>query len=355
MGCNSHNLVRCPVSLFRYNPEIHDHPEFSHGRHGYDPNQPRVPKGHSDGGQWTNEGSGSAPRTRLAGLQSDRVVDDSGALDAWAKASPEELEILRKSLEAGSTRPDAASSRTPSTGPARPPSTSGVGRAFLPAVLLGLYEQLSDRAGADNQVVIEYRLKAKEETRKEIAPDEKFRANEYPRDKTDKVKLDVGAIRAVDRDEVEKICPRLEYVQELTDTVVSWLDKHLPEDKRGSVFGSEAHYLIKDQINGQEDPNFKAEESYYKVVNGYREKPIPPEAYGKPAPYGAEYTNRLDAYEFIRDQKRVCVYDFKFGTTRWSLRSMLEVAQTVNRNFPDAETFVMIEVKPGVSSYLRRR
>jgi hypothetical protein len=314
-----------------------------------------VPKGHSDGGQWTSGGGGNASAMRLAELQPDRAADDSTALEAWAKASPEELEILRKSLEAASTRPDAASSRTPATGPARPPSALGVGRAFLPAVLLGLYEQLSDRAGADNQVVIEYRLKPKEEPRKEIAPDEKFRANEYPQDKTDKLKLDVGAIRALDRDEVKKICPRLEHVQEMTDEAVSWLDKYLPEDMRGSVFGSEAHFLIKQRIDWENDPNFKAEISFYKAVNGYREKPISPEEYGKPAPYGAEHTNRLDAYEYIPDEKRVCVYDFKFGTTRWSLRSMYEVAQTVHRNFDKAETFVMVQVKPTGFSYLRRR
>jgi len=343
------------VSLFRYNPEIHDHPEFGHGQHGYDPNQPRVPKGHSDGGQWTSAGGGSASRTRLAELQPDHTADDSAALDAFAKASPEELEILRKSLEAAASRTDAANSRTPATGPARPSSASGLGRGFLPAVLLGLYEQISDLSGPDNQVVIEYRLKADEESRKEVAPNQKFRAQEYSRDKTDKLKLDVGAIRALDRDEVEKMCPRLQHVQELTDKVVSWLDQHEPEDKRGSVFASEAHFLLKDQINGENDPNFMAEVSYYRVVNGYREKPIDPEQYGKPAPYGAEFTNRLDAYEFIPDKKRVCVYDFKFGTTRWSLRSMLEVARTVNRNFPEAETFVMVQVKPGVSSYLRRR
>lgn len=34
--------------------EENDHAH--HVRHGYDPNQPRVPKGHPDGGQWTDDG-----------------------------------------------------------------------------------------------------------------------------------------------------------------------------------------------------------------------------------------------------------------------------------------------------------
>ena len=37
----------------------------SSGPHqGYDPNQPRVPSGHSDGGQWTKTPGSGAPRAR---------------------------------------------------------------------------------------------------------------------------------------------------------------------------------------------------------------------------------------------------------------------------------------------------
>ena len=40
-------------------------PEPNHGNspgphHGYDPNQPRVPSGHGDGGQWTKTPGGGA-------------------------------------------------------------------------------------------------------------------------------------------------------------------------------------------------------------------------------------------------------------------------------------------------------
>ena len=40
--------------------------------HGYDPNQPRVPSGHSDGGQWTKTGSGTPTIARR-----EAVVDHS--------------------------------------------------------------------------------------------------------------------------------------------------------------------------------------------------------------------------------------------------------------------------------------
>ena len=45
----------------------------SPGRHhGYDPNQPRVPSGHGDGGQWTKTGGGTPTIARR-----EAVVDHS--------------------------------------------------------------------------------------------------------------------------------------------------------------------------------------------------------------------------------------------------------------------------------------
>jgi len=49
----------------------------AHTHHGYDPNQPRVPAGHSDGGQWTDaEGDARPERSdfvRLAALRIPRI------------------------------------------------------------------------------------------------------------------------------------------------------------------------------------------------------------------------------------------------------------------------------------------
>ena len=42
------------------------------GHHGYDPNQPRVPSGHGDGGQWTKTGGGTPTIARR-----EAVVDHS--------------------------------------------------------------------------------------------------------------------------------------------------------------------------------------------------------------------------------------------------------------------------------------
>lgn len=44
-----------------------DEPPATHARHGYDPNQPRVPAGNPDGGQWTDTGREAG--TKLAAAE----------------------------------------------------------------------------------------------------------------------------------------------------------------------------------------------------------------------------------------------------------------------------------------------
>jgi hypothetical protein len=53
----------------------HGDPSDHDGR-GYDPNQPRVPAGHSDGGQWTNKAKGVSERINDPRGLSDSVPDD---------------------------------------------------------------------------------------------------------------------------------------------------------------------------------------------------------------------------------------------------------------------------------------
>jgi hypothetical protein len=52
---------------------VHD----PHGHHGYDPNQPRVSVGHSDGGQWTNGRGGGAPTSPRREVTVDRTGKES--------------------------------------------------------------------------------------------------------------------------------------------------------------------------------------------------------------------------------------------------------------------------------------
>jgi len=49
---------------------------------GYDPNQPRVPSGHSDGGQWTKTPGGGTP----AIARREAVVDHSKQ-ESWGSST----------------------------------------------------------------------------------------------------------------------------------------------------------------------------------------------------------------------------------------------------------------------------
>jgi hypothetical protein len=49
------------------------------GEHGYDPNQPRVPAGHPDGGQWTNEATPDAGER----INDPRVLSDATPDNHW--------------------------------------------------------------------------------------------------------------------------------------------------------------------------------------------------------------------------------------------------------------------------------
>lgn len=55
----------------------HGQPIGRSGRGGYDPNQPRVPAGHSDGGQWTDRRGGGA------GLSGPAVISDVTPDNDW--------------------------------------------------------------------------------------------------------------------------------------------------------------------------------------------------------------------------------------------------------------------------------
>src|SRR5687768_10670232 len=51
-------------------------------RQGYDPNQPRVPAGHSDGGQWTSNGRSGTGRSLQAFVDTGTGEGDDEFLDA---------------------------------------------------------------------------------------------------------------------------------------------------------------------------------------------------------------------------------------------------------------------------------
>ena len=149
-------------------------------------------------------------------------------------------------------------------------------------------------------------------------------------------------------DEVQKFCPRLWEVQFRTNETVRLLDQVLPTNLPAGVYGTAVHTLMKMQIESQNDPDFKAEISYFKMPDMNKPDPF------APAGYGEKNTRRLDILENVREQETVCIYDVKTSGARYTVRDMNEVANTARHYFPYAKNFVLIEVKPSRSAIERR-
>ena len=99
--------------------------------HGYDPDQPRVPSGHSDGGQWTKTPGGGTP----AIARREAVVNHSKQ-ESWVPTSTATGATARSPSSACSIATAAASSpsstrpTSPETGMSATPSCSPKAKKF---------------------------------------------------------------------------------------------------------------------------------------------------------------------------------------------------------------------------------
>lgn len=259
------------------------------GRHGhYNPNQPRVPAGNSDGGQWTGRGEGST----------------------HARSDSEQLQLARFPL------PDTPPIHAP-VRPSQPPV-----RPNLPGLLgvLSLFAVLSARNAPGNRAILE------------------FNAREFLRDPY--AALDPTNVKQLTRQEVENVCKKLDDIQDRTDRIASAVQANSPS-LNAQQYGTAVHTHLAHEINeprrpdgGPKDPNYRAEVSYWKM----REDHV----------YGRKDSIRVDVFENA-GRNVVCVYDIKTGQSRRSglgFGRMLEIAKHVLGAYPHVERVIITEVRP---------
>jgi hypothetical protein len=277
-------LMRDPDAL------RHEHEGLPHsGRRGhYDPNQPRVPAGHSGGGQW---------------------------MDADGHAAASRLD--------NSERPQLAQFPLPDTLPIRPPvlPRPPIPPLFRPGppivTLLALFAALSAENSPEQRAIFE------------------FNARRFRRDSRDA--LDRANVDILNREQVENECRKLDKVQEKTDKAVDNINDQIRRTgvyMSPSQFGTAVHKNLKDQIVDLKNPNLRAEVSYWKM----REDNV----YGRPGSIRVDVLERADG-------NVVCVYDIKTGQTRRSGLTparMLEITKNVLKAYPDARHVVVTEVRP---------
>lgn len=271
------------MSLFRYNPEIHDHPEFGRDQHGYDPNQRRVPKGHSDGGQWTS-GGGRVPLKQLAAHQLDRVVDDSAGPDVRAGASANQY---RGDEEALGDKPDASSTKLAFV---PPPVIAAAVQATVRAIGIGLalLAARSERNNRDQQAVFQ------------------FRSYGHRKEGNDpEGKIDPSAVVMLSPRELREKCQAFDDVQDMVNKAAEAVNaRERKEGKRlsNAEYGTAVHKHIKDQIDelnrkGLNRYNLRAEVTFFE---------------GGEKTYGTADAIRVDIHE-PRSPRTVCIYDPKTG------------------------------------------
>jgi hypothetical protein len=194
------------IARLMRNPDALRHERDRMPRFGrYDPNQPRVPAGHPDGGQW---------------IETGQRADDTSS-----RSNDELLQLAQFS-------------------PNRPPLI----RPGHPIVtLLSLFAALSARNTPDRRAIFE------------------FNAREFLRDPTgERAQPNVNVFN---REEVENVCRKLKDVQRRTDRIADAVTREnrragLPMSR--SQIGSAVHVRLKKEIDGLGNPNYRAEVSYWK-------------------------------------------------------------------------------------------
>jgi hypothetical protein len=281
-------------------------------RSHYDPNQPRVPAGHSDGGQWTAGGGGVQPPSSSEEIDKEiaRIMRDPDAL-----RHTRGMDAASDLRDANSDLSDRERPQLAQFSPNRLPSRPG-----LIGALLGLFAALSARNSPTQRATFD------------------FNAREFLRDPLGE--LDRANVRQLNQSEVGNVCKKLADVQARTDRIASAVRANAPY-LSASQFGTAVHAHLAQEINeprrpdgSPKDPNYRAEVSYWKM----REDDA----------YGRKDSIRIDVLEHA-GRRLVCVYDIKTGKSRrsgLSLERMLEIAKNVLGAYGDVERIIITEVRP---------
>jgi hypothetical protein len=350
----------------------HSEPNSGNGpgpHHGYDPNQPRVPSGHNDGGQWTKTGSGTSTIARREAVVDHSKQESWGSyVDGYrADGSLAEQRVFnrdRSRIVSEFKPPDdpgdwderhtvvlpdgqkftfensgnvqrifdgegnlVSATEWTEDGPRPVPvgqlallgaaaaAVATISEAALNAAAFSFFTWLSSRKDPNHTAVFA------------------FKASKYEKREA-QGKPELVWVGYVKRDELKDVCKKLDKVQKYTDAAV----KKVLEDgdsKGPAAFGSRVHKLIADTIEGLENKDFRAEVSRIKSQVA-------------DATYGTKGSVRMDALENRAQISTVCVYDPKTGKLGLSFPRTGELAQAAFEKFKyNPNYIIVIEVRPG--------
>jgi hypothetical protein len=259
--------------------------------HHYNPNQPRVPKGHSTGGQWTDGNHGQATILEEGGRRSGRYGQDT-ILQVPRQADGEEPPVQLALLGPIVKRAARITLR----------GIGGQQAAREAAIKDGLawFSALSALNSPDERAFIE------------------FEAHQYERGKENT--LAYTNLGILTREEFEKMCKHLDKVQEYVDEAAKEANREFGLTPQ--TYGTEVHKRLEAKINQRGPKELWAERS---AVKSTAALPTDVQNYIKKhgeLPRGYPETIRTDGFEYF-GQGTVCVYDAKTGGAKFP-RSRME-------------------------------
>lgn len=344
---------------------------------GFDPDQPRVPAGNPDGGQWTSGGNNNGPNPQDAepssgfGPSGLRVVRDDTRQQSWEShvdlyredGSLAEQAVFNR--DGSAIRSEFAASHDGGSwderhtviaadGTVTTFQTSGATQNTLDGIGQVEGQVVWTSNGPEAQAVVQpayyipvphpvaaaveaglvlYTWMSTRNSASETAVFG-FRAGAYtPGQTEDSPAIWVGRLT---RDEVDDACPRHAEVQSITNQSAEAIDRGAYPN--AAQYGTAVHLRIKREINGPDttpssvprDQNFRAELSLLKSADEN---------------YGALGTKRIDVYE-NPGTGTVCIYDIKTGRGELSMARMLELASSAQYYYPGTKRIIVTEVRP---------
>lgn len=279
----------------------------------YNPNQPRVPKGRHDSGQWTAGHS----RQPVAGHEDE----------PWSAGSDDQ----RSSAEHDGD-PWTVDQDHERVAP-QPAFLGPLGRAVVRGGASRLGPQLSARQALVNGLATFSALSLlNTDDRRAIA---EFKVGEFSRD-PDKL-LTFERVRMLDEDELKKICEHVDKVQKMADEASEDTYKYQP-DLTPPVHGTAVHTRVKKAVDAFGDPDLTGELRIKYLEGDQTTK--------DPTGRRPKLWVVLDIFELKREKKIACVYDVKTQNAVLDEDRMTEIAEYLLKQDQRVDRLFLVQVKP---------
>jgi hypothetical protein len=280
--------------------------------HHYDPNQPRVPEGHEDGGQWTDAGG-----TKHAQTMTD--------------VSASARRLLRRLVLPPAPDPSPLFQLG-----ARAPWLRGTAAVNDMESARSRFDELSLHNSPEQRAILA------------------FKVREYVRNQAPV--LEALRVGILSRSEIGNICNEFATVQGVTDAAAADVQaEERPMD--AGQYGTAVHQRIKLMINGPKPDKSSAdvrsystlwaEQSYAKTYEERRQQ-TPRDAAKAPgadARWGEPGSIRVDVFEEV-NLTTACVYDVKTGRRGLSGPHMLEIAVRIALRLGKGARIIVMEMRP---------